>query len=280
MRIAITGATGFIGSALVEEALRRGFEVAALSRRPPARSGVEHVPAFLGEAVPPTAFRAGDLVVHLAHEMDERSYERNVEGTRRWAEQASAAGAARQVFLTSLSAHPSAPSAYGRAKHALEVFFAGRGDAVIRPGLVIGRGGAFGRIAAALRRPVAPVIGGDRLRVHVTGLDLLVEVILRGRDLPSGRVVDLFEPEPIPLGRLAREIRRAHGVRGLVVPIPLALAKPLLRAARAVGLPLPMPYESLLALEMSQSILRSSSYGDLRIEPRGAVRLIHETFGP
>jgi uncharacterized protein len=71
MRVAVTGATGMIGRALVDELARRGDEVTALSRDPAgAQLGVE----TLGwrepktERPPPDALRGRDAVVHLLGE--------------------------------------------------------------------------------------------------------------------------------------------------------------------------------------------------------------------
>jgi uncharacterized protein (TIGR01777 family) len=68
MKIAVTGATGFVGSAVTDEALRRGHEVVILTRRPevvPPRPGTQV--QLWGEGVPP-ALPAVDAVVHLASE--------------------------------------------------------------------------------------------------------------------------------------------------------------------------------------------------------------------
>ena len=44
MTLAVTGATGFVGRALLEEAARKGLEVRALTRRPQNKAtGVEWI---------------------------------------------------------------------------------------------------------------------------------------------------------------------------------------------------------------------------------------------
>jgi uncharacterized protein (TIGR01777 family) len=67
MKIAVTGATGFVGSALTAEALRRGHEVIILTRRP------EMVPIRVGAQVIPWGESGGslprlDAVINLASE--------------------------------------------------------------------------------------------------------------------------------------------------------------------------------------------------------------------
>jgi uncharacterized protein (TIGR01777 family) len=71
MRVAITGATGTIGRALVAELVRRGDEVTALSRNPAtANLEVETLgwPDPKNERPPAGAFHGRDAVVHLLGE--------------------------------------------------------------------------------------------------------------------------------------------------------------------------------------------------------------------
>lgn len=73
MKILVTGATGFIGRRLVEEAKRRGHSVVAVSRDPAsARSVLTGVPLYPWnpehDPLPHEALDGTDVVVHLAGE--------------------------------------------------------------------------------------------------------------------------------------------------------------------------------------------------------------------
>ncbi|HEX6460966.1 MAG TPA: TIGR01777 family oxidoreductase [Thermoleophilaceae bacterium] len=74
MRVAVTGATGLIGRALVRELQARGDDVAVLTRNPSSASselpGVEVCEWRdpIGEPAPTEAFAGRDAVVHLAGE--------------------------------------------------------------------------------------------------------------------------------------------------------------------------------------------------------------------
>ncbi len=90
-RILVTGASGFIGSHVVAAALRRGYEVVALVRRPGAYRPPQGAHAVGGDVRDPGAMRAAvrgcHAVVHLAalYTFDAsqaaRMHEVNVDGT-------------------------------------------------------------------------------------------------------------------------------------------------------------------------------------------------------
>ena len=111
--IAVTGATGFIGSGLVE-VLVPAARVRALIRRRGAqaealeRGGVEVVSGDLAEPEPATSLvRGADVVIHCAAQMGlvdpARSYAINVIATERLARAARAAGVGRFIYVSSIS---------------------------------------------------------------------------------------------------------------------------------------------------------------------------------
>ena len=52
-RLLVTGATGYIGGEVAGHFTRKGWEVLALARRPPASPGLRHVPYDLHEPPAP-----------------------------------------------------------------------------------------------------------------------------------------------------------------------------------------------------------------------------------
>src|SRR3954447_12346340 len=63
MKIAVYGATGNVGSAIVAEAVSRGHEVTGLSRRPGSAEGVRRVQGDAGDASSVKAIAADNDVV-------------------------------------------------------------------------------------------------------------------------------------------------------------------------------------------------------------------------
>ena len=122
MRIAITGATGFVGQATLDAALNKGLQVRAMTRRNQhARERVEWVFATLENEGAITKLVAGvDAVVHVAgltNTPDISEFDRaNVAGTERMITATRAAGVKRFVLVSSLSAREPQLSAYGASK--------------------------------------------------------------------------------------------------------------------------------------------------------------------
>jgi nucleoside-diphosphate-sugar epimerase len=108
MLIAVTGGSGYVGTAVVEELLRAGHAVRVLDLEPPRVGGVEHVPADILE---PGALAGGlagcDRVIHLAavpapdRASDRDTLETNVMGTFNVFEAAADAGIGYLVWASS-----------------------------------------------------------------------------------------------------------------------------------------------------------------------------------
>ncbi len=122
--IAVTGGTGFIGAALIDQLLQQGMRVRALARDPRRLKRVDLVEPVKGSLEDEAALAAlahgADAFLHLAgetHAKTEQDYTRiNVEGARRAAAAAAKAGA-RFVHASSLSARQPETSPYARSKH-------------------------------------------------------------------------------------------------------------------------------------------------------------------
>ncbi|MCX9147101.1 NAD-dependent epimerase/dehydratase family protein [Erythrobacter sp. WG] len=120
--LAITGATGFVGSAVLDAALAEGHTVRALARRDQApREGVEWVRGDLGDKAALAALFAGaDAVLHVAGLTNTPDPARfalaNVTGTANVIATMKGAGVRRLVFVSSLAAREPKLSAYGASK--------------------------------------------------------------------------------------------------------------------------------------------------------------------
>ena len=122
MKLAITGATGFVGQATLDVALAKGHSVRALARSPQKpRDRVEWVRGALSDKDALANLVEGvDAVIHIAgltNAPDPAQFEpANVGGTANVIEAAQNAGVRRFVFVSSLSAREPSLSAYGASK--------------------------------------------------------------------------------------------------------------------------------------------------------------------
>jgi len=230
--LAITGATGFVGRAVLDEALRRGMEVRALARRPQrARAGVEWVRGELGDerALKRLVGRAS-VVIHIAgvvNAPDAAGFdEGNVRGTLNVVNAALALGVGRFVHVSSLAAREPELSLYGASKRKGEqIVKASSLDwTVVRPPAVYGPHDTemFELFKLALRG-VMPLPPRGRLSViHVADLARLLLALI-----PSGEEVThrIFEPDDGEPGgwthvTLAKAIGLAVGRRVMPLPLP------------------------------------------------------------
>ena len=128
MRIALTGATGFVGRHLVREIQRRGHDLRILARDPRRLpfppTGIDIVEGALGQPDAVARLVQGvDAVIHLvgiiAETGDATFQAVHVEGTRTLARAASRAGVRRFIHMSAVGArHDPGATAYHRSKAA------------------------------------------------------------------------------------------------------------------------------------------------------------------
>ncbi len=232
MRLAITGATGFVGSVLVDQVVAAGHDVRALTRRPqPARAGVTWIDGALDHAASLAALVDGaEAIVHVAGVVsapDRAGFVAgNIDGTRAILAAAEAAGVRRFVHVSSLSAREPSLSIYGWSKAEAEALVEGSGLAwsIVRPSGVYGPGDSEMRDlfkAATFGIALLPPRGTVSL-VAVTDLARLL-LALAIRDVPPA-VYEVDDGHALTHAALAQAIGRAVGRRRvLALHLPRAL---------------------------------------------------------
>jgi nucleoside-diphosphate-sugar epimerase len=260
VRIAVTGATGFIGGHVVRRLAARGDRVVAFGRRAsPELAGVSGV-TYLRWELPDALTDPLDVdaVVHCAGTVTEWGPESvfirvNVEGTKGVLR--SFVGARRFVHLSTASVYdPRTPkrhvkedapyadhylNEYARSKMLAEVAVReARADAVIlRPHAVYGRGEnkLLPRLLEARWFGTQLALGDGRNRVSVTHVDNLVHAIecaVDGSARGTFNIADSVEPT---VDELLREVLRVSDLPARIVYAPTALAWPLSTAVESIA---------------------------------------------
>jgi UDP-glucose 4-epimerase len=260
--VAVTGANGFVGDALVRRLAAVGRPVIAIGRRQGlAYPGVTWRTAAAIEGLD----RAGwsDLlagaeavvhcagIAHIGKGVPAETYRAvNLEATERLSEAAAAQGIGRFVFLSSIRAQ-SGPSAegvlsedtparptddYGRTKLEAEraVIRAIPAAVILRPVLVAGPGakGNLAQLLAAAATGLPLPFDGFRGRRSVVSLASLTGAIRHALSVPAiapGRYI-VADDGALTLGDMLREMRRELGKPERVFAVPAGLIRAPLRA--------------------------------------------------
>jgi len=248
----LTGATGFVGGHVARALVAQGWSVRALVRDPARASGgllagvpVEPVSGDLSEgAIPASALRGVDAIVHVAGLTKARTLEDyrevNVRGTRRLLA-AGARSAPGALFLLVSSQAAAGPSRDGRpvaggdparpiswygvskreGEQAVEREWRGPWH-VVRPGVVYGPGDRglldYFRMAARGWVPVP----ARRTRIQIIGVERTALALARaaGRTDLAGSASFLSDRDPITLGDLAGLIARLPARRVRLFGVP------------------------------------------------------------
>jgi uncharacterized protein YbjT (DUF2867 family) len=232
LTIAVTGGTGFVGQAVIDEAGRQGLALRALARREQApREGVEWLPGDLADRAALAALVEGaEAVLHIAgvvNTPDPMGFHLgNVTGTEALTEAMSAAGTTRLVLVSSLAAREPTLSKYGESKHHAEqvVQASGLDWTIVRPPAIYGpRDREIFEMFRAARWGVVPMPPAGRASMlHVEDLARLLLALV-----PSwpGVLRHTFEPDDGRAGgwshgELAAAIGEAVGRRVWAPAVP------------------------------------------------------------
>lgn len=263
--VCVTGANGLVGAALCSKLNVSGFEVRGivrLSHFATLASVTEHVVVGNLEAVTEwaSALAGVSCVIHCAartYVMHETAGDGlaayravNVDGSRRLAEQAAAAGVRRLVYLSSIkvngekTAHgapflfsdaPAPEDAYGISKWEAEQALwdvsakTGLEVVVVRPTLVYGPGvkGNLARLLKLVRLGLPMPFSAVQNMRSLIGLDNLVDLLIRCVDHPeaAGQTFLVSDGGDLSTPDLVRYMAAAMNRSPRLFPVPVSLLR-------------------------------------------------------
>ncbi|MGE7205410.1 SDR family oxidoreductase [Sphingomonas sp. NPDC019816] len=231
MIVAVTGATGFVGRAVVDRAAAMGLTLRALTRRAqPSRAGITWIAGALDKPDSlATLVEGADAVLHIAgvvNAPDRAGFVAgNIEGTCAMVEAAKAAGITRFVHVSSLSAREPDLSVYGWSKRQAEdiVTQSGLDWTIVRPSGIYGPGDMEMRDmfrAARLGIALMPPPGKVSL-IAVEDFARLLTILV-ARDGPRA-VLEVDDGQALTHAELAAAIGAAVGQRVMTLHLPKGL---------------------------------------------------------
>ena len=254
--VLVTGASGFLGSALVNDLLELGYDVRALVRNPALPLYRKAVEVIVGDIRDPQCTKqasAGcDTIVHLAgqahaldddHVSDQDYQSINVDGTKHLLDGAVAGGVRQFIFASSVkvfgetttgsvdeSEPPTPQSPYARSKWMAEQLVAsyGKGSLAtlsLRLPLVYGpteKGNLYRMIAAIDRGkfPPLPHVQAVRSMLHVKNFVLAVRAVLQSAGFLKPMYV-ATDAKPYSITEVYDLLRKGLGLQPPLSRVPL-----------------------------------------------------------
>jgi 2-alkyl-3-oxoalkanoate reductase len=253
MKMLVTGASGFVGGAVMRRARELGWEVRGIGRRALAEPGYRSVDL----SKPFDLDFRPDVVIHAAARSSpwgsRRDFDtQNVAATRRILDYCATHGRPHFIYISTaavlyrnehqLAMNEQTPvpiepiNEYARTKHQGELLVRGyAGDwCILRPRAVFGPGDTvvFPRILRALRQGRLPLIESDRPVIgDLIYIDTLVDYILRAAEKRTVGLYHLTNAEPVEIHAFLGKICSALGLRP---PSHKMSAKRIMCIARAI----------------------------------------------
>ena len=277
--LAITGATGFVGRAIVQQARADGYQVRAIVRNPPA------VPLdaklFTGDVLDQkmltTAFAGVDAVIHLVgiiRESGDQTFDRmHRQATGNVIAAVKSVGVKRFVHMSALGVRPNAQSRYHQTKWAAEevVRQSGLAWTIFRPSLIYGPGNqSISTLEKIVRlAPVIPVLGDGRSKIQPVSVAIVAKCFIAAVNHPSAmeKTYDLCGPVAFTWNELYDKLLASQNRHKPKFHIPLPAARMLATLAEWFLPAPPVTRDQLLMIQEDNTGDPGPAIRDFNLQP-------------
>jgi len=234
--VVLIGGSGFLGTHVAQELLRRGARLRIADRHPERAIRLRPL-ANLGQIQfarcdvknrrsIETVMQGADAAVYLVGTFGADQHALQAEGAGVAAAAAAAQGAGAFVYVSSIAADAAADSGYAETKAKGEQLVRGAFPraTVLRPSILFGEDDAFVNLFAAViaRSPVPPVFGGEA-RLQPLFVDDAAEAVANALADPArhgGKTYELAGPEVLTMNELHQRIAAAQGRQRSFMRVP------------------------------------------------------------
>lgn len=254
MRVGITGSNGFIGSELVKHFVLQENEVVLYQRRKPEtiQANTSFVHFDLNDVTTVPDVSKLDVLIHTAFmpfEKGNNSSKKNVEKTFALSE-ACIKHNVQFVFFSTLSAHETALSEYGRHKYELEKKLDSSKVLILKLGLVIGEEGLYSRIKNIVTKSkIIPMIGGGNQPEQIVLISDVIKTIALCIEKKTTGIYCLASHRTYTLKEIFSHAAKQSGRTPLFIPVPYFVADIAISLVELLHLPFPVSKENLLGLK-------------------------------
>jgi uncharacterized protein YbjT (DUF2867 family) len=230
--ILVTGASGFVGSALARALASGGYDVRALTRDPDRYRGAGA--PVRGDLADPGTLDAAldgvDAAYYLVHSLSSAQFEEeDAAAAGAFAAAAAAAGLEQIVYLGGLGSDDDDLSAHLRSRRDVEGLLAGTDVplTVLRAAIVVGHGGVSWemtrQLAAAMPAMVTPPWASTRTQPIALDDAVAYLVGVLGQEAAYGRTFEIGGADVLTYEEMVRRVARIQNGRDvptLEVPVP------------------------------------------------------------